>query len=242
MDSKHVPAYLRKMQATDYIIITGVSKGIGLAAVKLLNEKGYRVAGWGRTAPDYVHPDFHFFSCDVSRNEAVEAAMLATRAQLGDAVFGLINNAGFGHFGKVEDLPLEKWHAMFDTNVHGLMYCTRAVVPLLKTKQAGHIINISSIAGLNGIVQGSGYAATKFAVRGISHSLYAELRTDGIKVSCVYPGSVATNFFDDVEGVTINPNMLQPEDVATLLLQLLQSPPNFLTVDVEIRPLQPKGK
>jgi short-subunit dehydrogenase len=131
---------------------------------------------------------------------------------------------------------------MFNTNVNGLMYCTRVVVPTLKARQAGHIINISSIAGLNGIVQGSGYSATKFAVRGISHSLYAELREDGIKVSCVYPGSVATNFFDEVEGVTINPNMLQPQDVATLLVQLLQSSPNFLTVDVEIRPLQPKGK
>lgn len=230
------------MQATDYIIITGVSKGIGLAAVKLLNQKGYRVAGWGRTAPDYVHPDFHYFRCDVSSNEDVAAAMKTTSAQLGDKVYGLINNAGFGHFGKLEELSLAHWHAMFDTNVHGLMYCSRAVVPLLKARQAGHIINISSIAGLNGIVQGSGYAATKFAVRGISHSLYAELRVDGIKVSCVYPGSVATNFFDEVEGVTVNANMLQPEDVATLLVQLLESSPNFLTVDVEIRPLQPKGR
>ncbi|MBA4303795.1 MAG: hypothetical protein C0424_06175 [Sphingobacteriaceae bacterium] len=89
---------------------------------------------------------------------------------------------------------------------------------------------------------GSSYSATKFAVRGIGHSLYAELREDGIKVSCVYPGSVANNFFDAVKGMNISPNMLQPDDVATLLLQLLQSPPNFPTVDVEIRPLQPKGK
>jgi short-subunit dehydrogenase len=230
------------MQTSHYTIITGVSKGIGLATAQLLNEKGYTVAGWGRNAPTYTHPNFHFFRCDVSKLEQVTAAMEQTRNKLGEAVFGLINNAGFGHFGKLEELPIEKWHAMFDTNVHGLMYCSRAVVPLLKAQQAGHIINISSIAGLNGIVQGSGYSATKFAVRGISHSLYAELREDGIKVSCVYPGSVATNFFDEVEGVTINPNMLQPQDVALLLLQLLESSPNFLTVDVEIRPLQPKGK
>ncbi len=213
-----------------------------MATAKLLNEKGYTVVGWGRNAPAYTHPNFHFFSCDVSKAEQVSAALLQTREKLGDAVYGLINNAGFGHFGKLEELPMEQWHAMFDTNVHGLMYCSRAVVPLLKAQQAGHIINISSIAGLNGIVQGSGYSATKFAVRGISHSLYAELREDGIKVSCVYPGSVATNFFDDVAGITINPNMLQPQDLAVLLLQLLETPPNFLTVDVEIRPLQPKGK
>jgi len=230
------------MQTSQYLIITGVSKGIGLATAQLLNQQGYQVAGWGRTAPAYTHPDFHYFKCDVSKLEQVTAAMQQTQQKLGTAIYGLINNAGFGHFGKLEELPTAQWHAMFDTNVHGLMYCCRAVVPFLKAQQAGHIINISSIAGLNGIVQGSGYAATKFAVRGISHSLYAELREDGIKVSCVYPGSVATNFFDEVEGVTINSNMLQPEDVATLLFQLLQSSPNFLTVDVEIRPLQPKGK
>lgn len=230
------------MQTSQYLIITGVSKGIGLATAQLLNQQGYQVAGWGRTAPAYTHPDFHYFKCDVSKLEQVTAAMQQTQQKLGTAIYGLINNAGFGHFGKLEELPTAQWHAMFDTNVHGLMYCSRAVVPFLKAQQAGHIINISSIAGLNGIVQGSGYAATKFAVRGISHSLYAELREDGIKVSCVYPGSVATNFFDEVEGVTINSNMLQPEDVATLLFQLLQSSPNFLTVDVEIRPLQPKGK
>jgi len=224
------------------VIITGVSKGIGLATAKLLVEQGYIVAGWGRNKPDYQSPNFHFFKCDVSQVKQVDSALLQTRLKLGEAIYGLINNAGFGHFGKIETIELEKWHAMFDTNVHGLMYCCRAVIPYLKAQQAGHIINISSIAGLNGIVQGSGYSATKFAVRGISHSLYAELRDDGIKVSCVYPGSVATNFFDDVAGVTINENMLQAHDVATLLLQLLQSSPNFLTVDVEIRPLQPKGK
>ncbi len=230
------------MQHNDIIIVTGVSKGIGLATAKLLCEKGYTVAGWGRTQPAFTDINFHFIKCDVSDQRQVASAVQQTRSRLGENIYGLINNAGFGHFGKVEELPLEKWHDMFNTNVHGLMYCTREVVPFLKAKQRGHIINISSIAGLNGIVQGSGYSATKFAVRGISHSLYAELREDGIKVSCVYPGSVATNFFDSVDGITVSPNMLQPDDVATLLLQLLQSPPNFLTVDVEIRPLQPKGK
>jgi NADP-dependent 3-hydroxy acid dehydrogenase YdfG len=234
--------YFRSMKQNEIVVITGVSKGIGLAAARLLCEKGYTVAGWGRNQPDFRDLNFHFFKCDVSDARQVASAVQQTRTRLGENIYGLINNAGFGHFGKVEELALEKWHEMFNTNVHGLMYCIREVVPFLKAKQRGHIINISSIAGLNGIVQGSGYSATKFAVRGISHSLYAELREDGIKVSCVYPGSVATNFFDAVEGITISPNMLQADDVATLLLQLLQSPPNFLTVDVEIRPLQPKGK
>lgn len=223
------------------IIVTGVNKGIGKACVVALLEAGYRVAGWGRTAPKISSSDFHFFKCDVSVLAQVESAMLQTRLKLGDDFYGLVNNAGFGHFGRIEDLPLEQWHAMFATNVHGLMYCTRAIVPFLKANQTGHIINISSIAGLDGVVQGSGYSATKYAVRGISHSLYKELREDGIKVSCVYPGSVETNFFDEVEAITPSKNMLQAEDVALCITQLIQSSPNFLTVDVEIRPLMPKG-
>ncbi len=223
------------------IIVTGVSKGIGKSTVTALLEAEYRVAGWGRNNPGISHPDFQFFKCDVSHDNQVISAMMQTRLKFGDAIYGLINNAGFGHFGKIEELPLEQWHAMFNTNVHGLMYCTRAVVPFMKTAQKGHIINISSIAGLDGVVQGSGYSATKYAVRGISHSLYKELREDGIKVSCVYPGSVETNFFDSVEAITTSKNMLQPEDVAALLVQLLGSSANFLTVDVEIRPLMPKG-
>jgi NADP-dependent 3-hydroxy acid dehydrogenase YdfG len=223
------------------IIITGVSKGIGLATAQKLLEAGYRVAGWGRNPATIQHADFRFYPCDVSDFHQVQNAMQNTLNDFGDTLYGLINNAGFGHFGQIEQLPLHEWHAMFNTNVHGLMYCTRLVVPLLKAKQAGHIINISSIAGLDGVVQGSGYSATKFAVRGISHALYKELREDGIKVSCVYPGSVETNFFDHVAAIQPSKNMLQPADVADLLLHLLQSPPNFLTVDVEIRPLMPKG-
>ncbi len=229
------------MSKKPIIIVTGVSKGIGKACVLALLAEGYRVAGWGRNAPKISSPDFHFFKCDVSILAQVESAMLQTRLKLGDDFYGLINNAGFGHFGRLEELPLEQWHAMFATNVHGLMYCTRTIVPFLKAKQSGHIINISSIAGLDGVVHGSGYSATKYAVRGISHSLYKELREDGIKVSCIYPGSVETNFFDLVEAITPSKNMLQAEDVAKCITQLIQSSPNFLTVDVEIRPLMPKG-
>lgn len=223
------------------IIITGVSKGIGKALAELLVESGAIVAGWGRNKPEINHSNFHFFTCDVSKLDDVKSAVSDTVNLLGTNIFGLVNNAGFGHFGTLEEIDDEQWLSMFNTNVHGLMYCTRAVVPYLKTQQAGHIINISSIAGLDGIVGGSGYCATKHAVRGISHSLYKELREDGIKVSCVYPGSVATNFFDEVKGVSNTTNMMQPEDVAIMLKQLLESHPNFLTVDVEIRPLMPKG-
>ncbi len=93
----------------------------------------------------------------------------------------LINNAGLGYFGLCEELPLEQWHEMFNTNVTGLFYATRMVLPGMKNQGSGHIINIASIAGLEGYQQVSGYCATKFAVRGFSDALYKEVRDKGVK-------------------------------------------------------------
>ena len=224
------------------IIITGVSKGIGLAVVHLFLSKNWKVVGIGRSSPSISHENFHFFPCEISIYSSVIHAIDQANSFLENRVDVLLNNAGFGTFGSITELPIDKWEEMFQVNVHGLMYVTREVVPIMKKQQHGHIINISSIAGLNGIVNGSGYAATKHAVKGISHSLYAELRNDGIKVTAVYPGSVKTNFFDDVDGITANDNMLQPSDVAEAIWYLANTSPNFLPVDFEIRPLNPNTK
>lgn len=112
----------------------------------------------------------------------------------------------------------------------------------MKQMDEGHIINVASIAGLNGLASMSGYCGTKHAVRGISHSLYMELREFGIKVSTIYPGSVQTNFFDDIEGVQAHENMMRPEDVALTMVQTIETHPNYFVADIECRPLRPKGK
>jgi len=109
----------------------------------------------------------------------------------------------------------------------------------MKANQSGHIINIASVAGLTGIKEASGYCATKFAVRGISHSLFQELRGDHIKVSCIYPGSVNTDFFNDIANIRANDTMLNPIDLADVIIHILETPKNFLTVDVEVRPMNP---
>jgi short-subunit dehydrogenase len=103
-------------------------------------------------------------------------------------------------------------------------------------------LNVASIAGLNGVNLFAGYVGTKHAVRGISHSLYMELRDFGIKVSTIYPGSIQTNFFDEISGVEANENMMRPIDVAMTMLQTLETHPNYFVADVECRPLRPKGK
>ena len=222
-------------------VVTGVSKGIGRATAEALLAAGAVVAGWGRSAPSgLAHARFHFFACDVRDENAVAVALAATQRALGPAVHVLVNNAGLGLAGAVAGFGTAEWKLMFDTNVHGLFYCTRAVLPLMKAQQEGHILNISSIAGLAGIENMAGYCATKFAVRGFSQALMKEVRNDGIKVSCFYPGSTQTNFFDDIPGSEANASMMQPKDVAATILYTLQAPKNFLIADVEMRPLQPK--
>jgi NADP-dependent 3-hydroxy acid dehydrogenase YdfG len=222
-------------------VVTGPSKGIGLATVQALLSEGVTVAGWGRSAPDLKNKDFHFFEVDVQQKEAVAEAYRQTVEKLGEDIAILINNAGLGIQGRLEEQSPEDWHTMFDTNVHGLFYCTRLVLPQMKKREEGHIVNIASIAGLTGVEQMSGYCGTKFAVRGISQALYKEVREFGVKVTCIYPGSVNTHFFDRFENVTAPENMMQPEDIASTILHVLASPPNYHHVDIEVRPLQPKG-
>ena len=222
-------------------IVTGASKGIGRATVEALLARGAAVAGWGRSAPeDLVHDRFQFFACDVRDEVAVTEALTNTVRELGPEIHVLVNNAGLGISGPVDGFKSEDWKLMFDTNVHGTFFCSRAVLPQMKRQQLGHIINIASIAGTTGIENMAGYCATKFAVRGFSQSLFKEVRNDGIKVTCISPGSTQTNFFDDIPGATANESMMSPVDIAGFIIYSLETPFNFHVVEVEMRPLQPK--
>ena len=222
-------------------IVTGASKGIGLATVRVLLEAGAKVAGWSRTKPDFVHEHFRFVEVNMRDYASVENAFEKTVQHFGDQPLVLVNNAGLGFKGKFEELPMDQWHQMFETNVNGIFYATRLVLPGMKQKGEGHIINIASIAGTTGVPQMAGYAGSKHAVKGISHSLYQEVRQEGVKVTCVYPGSVATHFFDGIEGAEASEHMMRPEDVAETILQAIQTHRNFHIVDIEMRPLKPKG-
>lgn len=222
-------------------IVTGASKGIGLETAKALLEAGAKVAGWSRSKPDLEHENFLSVEANMRDYASVKKAFRFTTEKWGNKVAILINNAGLGYQGKFEAMPMEEWHAMFETNVNGIFYATRLALPLMKELGEAHIINISSIAGTTGIETMAGYCGSKHAVRGISHSLYKEVRNDGIKVSCVYPGSVKTHFFDKIDSVKTNDNMMRAEDVAATILYAIQTHPNFHLVDIEMRPLKPKG-
>jgi len=229
------------MDLTDKVaVVTGVSKGIGYhTALQLLN-KGAVVFGLGRSN-QIQHPNYTFITCDVRDANVVEQAFAQILTSTQNQIHVLVNNAGLGYFGLLEDTTYEQWDEMFKTNVNGIFYCCKQALPAMKQQQLGHVINIASTAALEGMPQVSAYCATKWAVKGLSESLFREIRDFRIKVTCIYPGSTKTDFFRNSPGIQPHDYMLMPEDVAANILYALEMPENFHTVNLEIRPLQPKG-
>ncbi|MBX2985532.1 MAG: SDR family oxidoreductase [Bacteroidia bacterium] len=221
-------------------VITGVSKGIGMHLSQQLLSKGAKVYGLGRNNT-IQHPNYNFILCDVRNQKEVDIAFDQILAD-NHSVDILVNNAGLGYFGFLEEMPVEQWHEMFDTNIDGLFFCTRRVLSSMKKQGSGHIINISSTAGLDGLAQTAGYCSTKFAVRGFSEALYKEVRDYGVKVTCVYPGSVKTDFFRNSPVIKPHDNMLMPEELASFMVQALETSSHFHQVNLEVRPLMPKGR
>ncbi len=215
-------------------IVTGASRGIGFEISKALLSEGVYVAGWSRNPPDnFRHEQFYHIPTDLTIEDSVNNAYRKTTDTLGKEISILINNAGVGYRGPTDTMETEKWRYLFDLNVHGLFYTSKLVIPNMKKMESGHIINISSGAGTNGIAEMACYCGTKHAVAGISESLHLELRNFGIKVSCLSPGSVDTGFS------TSNKNKLLPEDLADSVIHMLKCPKNFHYTDVQVRPLQP---
>ncbi len=221
-------------------VVTGVSKGIGLALTNLLLDRGAIVFGLGRNNNQITNPSYHFIACDIRDFASVELAFNHIYSKHTNIDI-LVNNAGLGYFGMLEDMPVSEWKEMFETNVNGIFYCCKLALPAMKIKQAGHIINIASTAALEGMPQVAGYCGSKWAVKGISESLFREVRDFKIKVTCIYPGSTKTDFFRNSPGVKPHDYMLMPEDVAQAIVHTIETPDNFHTVNLEVRPLQPKG-
>jgi 3-oxoacyl-[acyl-carrier protein] reductase len=151
----------------------------------------------------------------------------------------LVNNAGIGVFAAVEALSVEDWRRQIATNLDGVFYCCRAALPHLK-RNGGWIVNIGSLAGKNPFVGGAAYNATKFGLLGFSEALMLEVRHQGVRVVCVMPGSVASDFSGDAAAGS--EWKLHPEDVAQVVGDLLAFPERALPSRVEIRPTRPPRK
>ena len=222
-------------------IVTGASKGIGRATVEALLARGAAVAGWARSAPEgLTHDRFQFFACDVQDEHSITEAFANTQRELGPEIHVLVNNAGLGIMGEVDGFRTEDWKTMFDTNVLGTFLCTRAALPQMKRQKMGHIVNVASLAGTAGTAGMSGYCATKFAVRGFSDSLFKEVRPAGIRVTCVMPGSVETNFNGNQPGAEPDPHKMTAESIAEAIVHAIEAPDTTMISEIQLRPAQVK--
>ncbi len=232
-------------------IVTGGTKGIGRAIAEALLREGMNVCISARHEAEIERAvsDMGGLSneagvtgmvCDVREYDEVKALIAHTVAEFG-GVDVLINNAGIGIFGKVEDLSPEDFRAVLETNLCGVFYCCHEAIPEMKKRGGGYIINISSLAGVNAHPEMAAYNASKFGLNGFSEALMQEVRHDGIKVSYIMPGSVNTEFGGD-EPSAKKAWQLQPEDIARVVLDLLHQEDRSLVSRVEIRPSQPPAK
>lgn len=184
-------------QAGRVVLITGASSGIGRACAQHLQARGYRVYGTSRrvSAPDGVarDGDVRMIAMDVTCEDSVAAAVALVMAREG-RIDVVVNNAGYGIAGAVEDTSLAEARAQLDTNFFGVLRVCRAVLPILRGQGGGYLVNISSIGGLIAIPFQGLYSASKFAVEGMTESLRAELRPYGVKVVMIEPGDFHTGF------------------------------------------------
>ncbi|RYZ09911.1 MAG: SDR family NAD(P)-dependent oxidoreductase [Myxococcales bacterium] len=183
--------------------VTGGSKGLGLALVRALLSSGYRVAATSRSLADVTaaagaaSPRFLPLGMDPADAGSVERAVAAVREHFG-GMDVVVNNAGYGQLGAVEEVSDAEARRNFDANVFGTLNVLRAALPTLRARGSGHVFNIASIGGYVGGFSGFGvYCATKFAVAGLTEALHEDLRPLGIKVTLVYPGYFRTSFLKE---------------------------------------------
>jgi NAD(P)-dependent dehydrogenase (short-subunit alcohol dehydrogenase family) len=179
--------------------VTGASKGLGLSLVKQLLNKGYNVAATSRNVADLEgavgkSESFLPLAVNITDEKSVTDAISQTISLFGK-IDVVVNNAGYGLVGGLEELSDAEARANFDVNVFGSLNVIRAAMPHLREQKSGHIFNISSIGGFTGNFPGFGiYCATKFAVQGFTESLAAEIKSFGVKATIVSPGYFRTNF------------------------------------------------
>lgn len=179
--------------AKPVVLITGASSGIGLACARYLADRGYRVFGTSRRPEAYPAEPFPLVQMDVCDDESVRRGVEVVLQRAG-RIDVLVNNAGIGYGGAIEDTSLEEAHQQFETNFFGALRLCRAVLPIMRQQGGGLIVNVSSIGGLMGLPFQGLYSAAKFALEGMSEALRLEVRRFGIRVVLIEPGDTRTGF------------------------------------------------
>ncbi len=216
-------------------LVTGGSQGIGAAIVDLARKAGHQVVFTGRN-PQLIEATAqktgaHGLRADVSVGEDNARTVDVCMEQMG-GIDVLINNAAYGYRAEIGALDVAQMKEMFDTNVFGLVDITNRVVPQMKARGAGDIINIASTSGMKGAAAATPYAASKWAVRGISQCWQAELRPHGIRVISVCPSEVQTNFGG--RSGRNNPNKLFAQDIGDTIMAALAMPRRALWPELAV--------
>ena len=226
-------------------IITGASRGIGLAVAHRLGTLGAKLSLCARDARKLESAAGELraagaaavFSAavDVTHGEQILAFVQNSEKALGPVEI-LVNNAGIGYFGPTHEATEATWDSVLDTNLRSVFLASKAVAPGMIARQGGHIINIASLAGKNAFAGGGIYCASKWGLLGLTECMAEDLRGYGIRVSAICPGSVATDF--SPHGKKDISKMLQPEDIAHVVEMLVTQAPQSFISEVLLRPTQ----
>jgi 3-oxoacyl-[acyl-carrier protein] reductase len=228
-------------------LVTGASRGIGLAIARALSSAGSSVVITGRDRSqlaaassqlDATSGRIQSVQSDV-RNPEDAARAVDTAVQVFGGLDILINNAGVGLFSNVADMSVVEWQQVIETNLSGVFFFCNAAIPHLRRRGGGWIINISSLAGKNPFTGGAAYCASKAGLNAFTEALMQEVRYDNIRVSCVMPGSVSTGFSGRGDKGTADWK-LAPDDVAQVVADLINYPARSLPSRVELRPSKPQ--
>ena len=224
------------------VYITGGTKGIGKGIAKCLLDQGLNVAISGRNAVETVAVARELgdesrvlgIQSDVRNFEDEQRAVREIISKFGK-IDVVIANAGLGKFAPIDEMSLEDWNAMIDTNLTGAFHTLKATVEQLKQNK-GYCISIASLAGINFFENGAGYNASKFGVVGFTQAAMLDLRQKDVKVTTILPGSVTSHFNEHTPDEQKDKWKIQPEDIGELIVSVLQMNPNALPSKIEIRP------
>jgi NAD(P)-dependent dehydrogenase (short-subunit alcohol dehydrogenase family) len=226
-------------------IVTGGTKGIGLAIAERMINEGASVVISARTGSDVASvaeglgENALGVPCDVANPEDCAALVASTVEHFG-GLDVLVNNAGLGVFKPISEMTVEEWQLQIDVNLGGVFYCSKAALPHLSASDDAWIINIGSLASRNTFAAGTGYNASKFGLLGMTEAMMLDVRQDGVRVSIVMPGSVNTPF-NNHETSPERTWKLEADDCALAVMQLLEYPKGAHVSRIEMRPAQPGG-
>lgn len=246
--SHGMESFLSRFEAARVAVVTGASRGLGLALASKLTSKGIGVIGLARSDRVQGSPGcsecessgalwLDYYTCNVQNGPSVSETFETIGHQWGK-IDVLVNNAGVGEFQPLDATSEELWKRTLDTNLTGAFFCTRAALPLFRRAGGGLIINVCSIAAVQGIKNLAAYSASKAGLLAFGRSVAEELRAENIHVCNVLAGAIATDFWEQA-GEASNwdrAKMIPVEDAAQVLADIICAYPRVVVEEIRLLP------